>query len=91
MLDFDTSEATMFLLNLPQSVTGGQKAMISMWARPELNSITVEQNTIEAYGSGWGNPKVATLTTSQTMAFEISLHPCVKPEDKNLYILKIDN
>lgn len=63
MLDFDTREATMFLLNLPRSVTGDQKATISMWARPELNSVTMEQESKEIYG-GWGNPKVAYMSTS---------------------------
>lgn len=63
MLDFDTNEAAMFLLNLPRSVTGGQKAMISMWAHPELNSVTMEQETQEIYG-GWGNPKLAVMSTS---------------------------
>ena len=63
MLDFDTDEAAMFLLNLPRSVTGGQKAMVSMWARPELNSVTVAQEPQEIYG-GWGNPKVAYMSRS---------------------------
>lgn len=63
MLDFDTDEAAMFLLNLPRSVTCGQKATISMWAHPELNSIYVEQETREISG-GWGNPKVAFMSTS---------------------------
>lgn len=89
MLDFDTDEAAMFLLNLPRSVTGGQKATISMWAHPELNSIYVEQETREMSG-GWGNPKVAFMSTSQ-MAFDVSLHPCADPNDNSLYKLKIDN
>lgn len=88
MLDFDAQEPTMFLLNLPQSMTGGQKAMISMWARPELNSITMEQNNIDVYG-GWGNYKMFTIPEPQ-VAFEMSLHPCADPRDASLYKLKID-
>lgn len=63
--------------------------MISMWAHPELNSITMEQNNIDVYG-GWGNYKVATIPNPQ-VAFEMSLHPCADPRDLSLYKLKIDN
>lgn len=49
MIDFDSNEPTMFLLNMPRSVTGGQKATISMWARPELNSITMETSSEIAF------------------------------------------
>lgn len=89
MIDFDCDEPTMFLLNLPRSITGGQKATISMWARPELNSITMEQDSTDIYG-GWGNHKLATVLTPQ-VAFEMSLHPRADPHDLSLYKLKIDN
>lgn len=62
--------------------------MISMWAHPELNSITMEQNNIDVYG-GWGNYKMFTIPEPQ-VAFEMSLHPCADPRDASLYKLKID-
>lgn len=88
-IDFNADEPTMFLLNLPRSVMGGSKAMISMWAQPELNAITMEQDDINVYSS-WGGYKLATIPSSQ-IAFEMSLHPRADPRDLSLYKLKIDN
>lgn len=85
MLDFDASEPTMFLLRLPKSITGadGGRLLISMWAQPELHSITMESDTTTAYG-GWGQP-LAVVNNAAQIAFEMSLHPCADPRDKSLF------
>jgi hypothetical protein len=83
MLDFDAQEPTMFLLNLPRSMTDGEKITISMWAHPELNSITMESSKVEING-GWGRP-VVTMHTHPQVAFEMSLHPCADLRDNSLF------
>lgn len=88
MLDFDAREPTMFLLNLPQSMTCGQKAMISMWAHPELNSITMEQSYVSAY-DGYHN-ELLRIPDALDVAFEVTLHPRADPNDLSLYKLKVD-
>lgn len=82
MLDFDAREPTMFLLRLPQSINGG-RLLISMWAQPELHSITMESDPSIVYGS-WGQP-VAMVNNEPKVAFEMSLRPCADPRDKSLF------
>ena len=84
-IDFDAQDPTMFLLRLPKSITGadGRRLLISMWAQPELNAITMEQNEITAY-SGYGNYKLITIPHPE-VAFEMSLHPCADPHDNSLF------
>lgn len=89
MLDFDTQEPTLFLLNLPRSITGGPKAMISMWAQPELNAMTVETEDHYCYDH-YGN-KLASFTAERQAAFEMTLRPRADPNDDSLYKLRIDN
>ena len=89
MIDFDNDEPTMFLLNLPRSITGGQKAMISMWARPELNSITVESSYVDVYGDK-GYDRSITVPGESQVAFEMALRPLADPRDWSVCKLKID-
>jgi hypothetical protein len=83
-IDFDAQDPTMFLLRLPKSITGENgRILISMWAQPELNAITMEPETIYCYGR---NGEVLTsFTASQQVAFEMSLHPCADPRDNSLF------
>ena len=89
MLDFDAREPTMFLLNLPQSITGGFKATISMWAQPVLESMIMEND--DRYCYNHRGDKLAAFTAEQQVAFEVSLHPCAAPNDLSLFKLKVDN
>jgi len=83
-IDFDAQEPTMFLLRLPKSITGadGGRLLISMWAHPELHSITMESDTTAIYGD-WNNPSMTICQPE--VAFEMSLHPCADPHDNSLF------
>lgn len=75
----------MFLLRLPKSITGEDscRVLISMWAHPELESMTMEPETTYCYGK---NGEVLTsFTTSMQVAFKMSLQPCADPRDKSLF------
>ena len=63
--------------------------MISMRARPELNSITMENTYTNVYG-GYNNQKLAVLPSTE-VGFEITLRPYVDPDTSIQYTLKIDN
>jgi len=75
----------MFLLRLPKSITGvdGGRILISMWAQPELHSITMKSDSTTIYGN-WGQP-VAMINTEPNVAFEMSLHPRADPRDNSLF------
>lgn len=88
-IDFDAQEPTMFLLNLPRSVTGGPKAMISIWARPELDAMVMKQDYISVYGRR--HEELLRVPEATDVAFEVTLHPYSNPNDLSLYKLKIDN
>lgn len=89
IIDFDAKEPTMFLLNLPPSICGWQNATISMWARPVLESITME--TDDRYCYNHNGDRLGAFTAEQQIAFEVSLHPCADPNDNSMFKLKIDN
>ena len=85
MLDFDAQEPTMFLLQLPKSITGedSRRVFISMWARPQLESMTMEPETMYCYGRN--GEKLTSFTTSMQVAFGMSLHPCTDPRDNSMF------
>lgn len=43
-IDFDCADPTMFVLRMPKSISGfdGGPVLLSMWAKPELESVTME-------------------------------------------------
>lgn len=85
MLDFDAQEPTMFLLRLPKSITGedGRRVLISMWAHPQLESMTMEPETVYCYGRN--GEQLTSFTTSMQVAFGMSLHPCSDPRDNSMF------
>ena len=85
MLDFDAAEPTMFLLRLPKNITGedDRRILISMWAHPELKSITMEPETTYCYGRN--GVVLTSFTTEPQVAFEMSLHPCADPRDNSMF------
>lgn len=75
----------MFLLRLPKSITGedGRRVLISMWAHPELESMTMEAEPVYCFGRNGG--VLTSFTAEPQVAFEMSLHPCADPRDKSLF------
>jgi hypothetical protein len=82
-IDFDCADPTMFILRMPKTRVGGKDILINMWARPELNAITME--AAEVTLSGGYNEKLARFTTDVQVAFEMSLRPYADPNDKSLF------
>ena len=89
-IDFDCADPTMFVLRMPKSISGvdGNHVLLSMWAKPQLESVTMETETAHCYG-GYGE-RLASFTTSQQVAFEMTLRPYVNEKDNSLYHLTIE-
>lgn len=75
----------MFVLRMPKSITGidGGHVLLSMWAKPELESVTMEADTTHYYGR-YGE-ELASFTASQQVAFEMTLHPYADPRDHSAF------
>ena len=92
MIDFDSHEPTMFVLHMPKSITGstGQPLLLSMWAKPELEAIRMENNATTVYG-GLSDTAQYTISNPE-VAFEMTLRPCPDHSDSSLFkIATIDN
>ena len=87
MIDFDSEEPAMFVLKAPKYMVQGKDAYISMWAHPELESISIERD--EAYAFNARGEKICSFNTSCNVAFGMSLHPCLAPNGKTLYTLTV--
>jgi len=88
MIDFDSKEPTMFVLKAPKYLVQDKNVYISMWAHPELESISMESD--EAYVVDARGERVCSADVSRSVAFEMSLHPCAGPRNDKLYTLTIE-
>lgn len=88
MIDFDCTEPTMFVLKAPKFFSQNGDVYISMWARPQLESISMEEDTVSVY-DGRGN-SVCTFPTSREVAVGMTLRPCADPKTNTLYSLTIE-
>lgn len=87
-IDFASGDPVVCQFVLPSNITiGGSKAraVMSMLARPRLETMSVETNNTSVY-SGWGNP-VATFTTGYDINVGVSFQPIAR-EDKTLFTLR---
>lgn len=87
MIDFDNEEPTMFVLKAPKYMAQDKDVYISMWARPELESITIEGD--ECYAMNARGERLCACSLGVNAAFEMSLHPCVAPSSNTLYTLTV--
>lgn len=88
MIDFDSDAPTMFVLKAPKYMVQDKDVYISMWARPELESISVENET--AYALNARGERLCPIDVSHSVAFEMSLHPYADPKSNKLYTLTIE-
>ena len=88
MIDFDSEEPAMFVLKAPKYLAQDKDVYISMWARPELESISMESDT--AYAINARGERLCSFNTSRSVAFEMSLHPYADPNNNTLYTLTIE-
>lgn len=88
MIDFDSNEPTMFVLKAPKYLVQDKDVYISMWARPELESISMENET--AYVLNARGERLCPIDVSRSVAFEMSLHPYADPKSNKLYTLTIE-
>lgn len=88
MIDFDSDAPTMFVLKAPKYMVQDKDVYISMWARPELESISMERD--ERYVVNARGERVCSCDVSNSVAFEMSLHPCTGPKNDTLYTLTIE-
>lgn len=88
-IDFDCADPTMFVLRMPKSITGidGNRVLISMWAHPVLESVTMVADT---YCYNHNGDKVAPYTIEQQVAFEMTLRPYANEKDNSLYHLTVE-
>lgn len=87
MIDFDSDAPAMFVLKAPKYMAQDKDVYISMWARPELESISMERD--ERYVVNARGERVCSFDVSNSVAFEMSLHPCTGPKNDTLYTLTI--
>ena len=87
MIDFDSEEPAMFVLKAPKYMVKDKDVYITMLAHPELESITMESN--ESYVVNARGEKVCAFDASRSVAFGMSLHPCVATNSNSLYTLTI--
>lgn len=88
-IDFDCADPTMFILRMPKYLSGDQgQILISMWARPILESISMETTTTDVYG-GWNNYKMCEIPNYEA-AFQMNLRPCADPNDHSMFKLEFD-
>lgn len=88
MIDFDSDAPTMFVLKAPKYMVQDKDVYISMWARPELESITLQSN--EAFAVNARGERVCSFDVSRSAAFKMSLYPRVAPNSDTLYTLTIE-
>ena len=89
-IDFDCADPTMFVLRMPKSISGfdGGHVLLSMWAKPELESVTMEADTTHCYNQ-YGE-EIASYTASQQVAFEMTLRPYADPRNHSMFKLELD-
>ncbi len=85
MIDFDSEEPTMSVLKAPKYMVKDKDVYITMLARPELESITMESDRV--YVSNAQEERVCSLGVN--VAFGMSLHPCIAPNSNALYTLTV--
>lgn len=86
-IDFSSDEPVVCQFVLPDNIRIGNsnaKAVMSMLARPCLETMSMEANTTNIYGS-WSNP-IATFTSSYDVNIGVSFKP-IEGEDKSLFTL----
>ena len=87
-IDFSSGDPVVCQFVLPNNITIGDskaKAVMSMLARPCLETMSMEPNSTTIYG-GCGNP-MATFTTGYDVNVGVSFQPIAR-EDKTLFTLR---